>query len=119
MKHEIALYTEGMESVCGDILPFTPLFIYILLYTFSYISYTDIHIFTLCLFLYSLFACLCAFYDLIRALIVYVHFRAIIFQYSNVYSVAYWRRVITLKVDEQPGPGERVSGECRGNRTTD
>ena len=80
LKHEIDLYTEGTESVCGDILPLHPFFIYILLYIFSHISYTDIHIFTLCLYLYSLFAYLCVFYDLIHALIVYLHFRDIIFQ---------------------------------------
>ena len=87
----------ALSSVCGDILPLHPFFIYILLYIFSHISYTDIHIFTLCLYLYSLFAYLCVFYDLIHELIVYVHFRAIIFQWSNLYSVVYWHRVITFK----------------------
>ena len=77
LKHEMALSTEGTESVCGE-YAFPPLlFTHSFIYSAIYHS-TNIHIIYLVFIIfYLLFCILCVFYDSINALIVYVLFRAI------------------------------------------
>ena len=93
------IYTDGtFVSLWWHIAFYTPFYLHFVIHFQLYIIHRHTH-FYLVFVSFSLFSYLCVFYDLIHVLIVYVHFRAIIFQYSNVYSVAYWRRVITFKAE--------------------
>ena len=101
---------------------YTLFYIIYIIYTFGYFTHTDYtHSLPCVLFIICV---LCVFYDSIHVLNVLFFSEPYLVLFiikvsKQVYKVLWWSRIFQLKINESRGPGERVSGECGGNHTTD
>ena len=122
------LYLQMARSQSVVKMPFHPFYLHFILHNlhnlYIRLFYThSIHtFFTLCF--YSLYVFLCVFYDSIHVLNVMFFSEPYLVLFiikvsKQVYKVMWWSRIFQLKINESRGPGERVSGECGGNHTTD
>ena len=113
--HGVSLWWKCLST------PFIYTLFYII-YTFGYFTHTDYtHSLPCVLFIICV---LCVFYDSIHVLNVMFFSEPYLVLFiikvsKQVYKVLWWSRIFQLKINESRGPGERVSGECGGNHTTD
>ena len=116
--HGVSLWWKCLST------PFIYTLFYIIYtnYTFGYFTHTVYtHSIPCVLFIICV---LCVFYDSIHVLNVMFFSEPylvlfIIMVSKQVYKELWWSRIFQLKINESRGPGERVSGECGGNHTTD
>ena len=101
---------------------YTLFYIIYIIYTFGYFTHTVYtHSLPCVLFIICV---LCVFYDSIHVLNVMFFSEPYLVLFiikvsKQVYKALWWSRIFQLKINESRGPGERVSGECGGNHTTD